>query len=82
MIDYLIIINVFSLIICYYDKLSAIKNKYRISEKLLLLASLLGGTFGFILGMILFHHKTKKLKFKVLEPIFLILWIIIIIQYI
>lgn len=80
MIDYLIIINIISLIICYIDKRKAINHKYRIPELFLIYISLIGGTFGFSLGMILFHHKTKKIKFNVLEPVFIILWIIILIK--
>jgi uncharacterized membrane protein YsdA (DUF1294 family) len=51
------------------DKYKAIKNNYRISENTLLLISILGGGIGSLLGMILFHHKTKKLKFQILVPI-------------
>lgn len=65
MIKYLIILNVITFLIYGLDKNKAIKKKERISEfALLLLAAL--SPFGAILGMICFHHKTKKLKFKIL----------------
>lgn len=73
---YLIIINVISLLICYIDKFKAIHHKYRIPENILILISLIGGCFGFIIGMNLFHHKTKKTKFK-LVYLFVIIWGII-----
>ena len=38
--------------------------------------SLLGGCFGTLLGMYLFHHKTKKLKFKLI-PVICIIWILV-----
>ena len=67
---YLIIgINLLSFILMGIDKLKAIKNTYRISENTLLLISILGGGIGTLSGMILFHHKTKKLKFQILVPI-------------
>lgn len=78
MIYYLIIINIISFIICFIDKRKAIKHKWRIPENVLLFISFIGGVFGFMISMVLFHHKTKKAKFLILEPIFMILWIFII----
>ena len=82
MIYYLIFVNIITFIICGYDKLMAIKHRYRIPEDILLFLSFIGGCLGFILGMLIFRHKTKKLKFTVLEPIFLGIWIYIIIRMI
>lgn len=76
---YLVIINVLAFLICYIDKRKAIKNKRRISERTLLFISLIGGCFGFLFGMYLFHHKTKKPKFK-LVYFYVIIWIIIILM--
>lgn len=78
MIKYLIIINIITFIMYGIDKQQAIKNNYRISETTLLTLSLIGGSLGSILGMIIFHHKTKKIKFKLLNTIFLIIHILII----
>ena len=78
---YLIIINIISLFICIIDKVKSIHNKYRISEKTLLFLSGIGGCFGMALGMNISHHKTKKLKFK-LVYILCIIWIFIIYKYI
>ena len=77
MINYLIIINVMGLIICYIDKRKAIKNKYRIPENILMVISLIGGCLGFFLGMILFRHKIRKSKFYISIPLIIIMWIII-----
>lgn len=79
---YLIIMNILSFIICGFDKIMAIKHKYRIPEDVLLFLSFIGGCFGFILGMFIFRHKTKKAKFKALEPVFLCMWFYIIIRMI
>lgn len=75
MIYYLITINFIAFIICGCDKLMAIKHKYRVPENILLFLSFIGGCLGFIIGMYIFRHKTKELKFKLLEPIFLCIWI-------
>lgn len=61
----------------FLDKKKSIKNKYRIKEKTLLTLSLIGGCFGSLTGMYLFHHKTRKIKFKIIY-IFCIIWIILI----
>ena len=76
---YLIIINIITFLLCIIDKIKAIKQKYRIPEKTLLLLSLIGGCFGMVLGMNISHHKTKKIKFK-LVYLFCIIWIIILIK--
>lgn len=77
---YMIFINVLSFFICYIDKRHAIKKNWRIPEKMILFFSFIGGTFGFTLGMMLFHHKTKKAKFYLLEPLFCILWLYLLIK--
>lgn len=43
-----------------YDKYAAIKGKYRIPERHLLFAALLGGAFGALFTILLFRHKTSK----------------------
>ena len=82
MIYYLIILNLIAFIICGYDKIMAIKHKYRVPENILLFLSLIGGCLGFTIGMYIFRHKTKKLKFTLLEPIFICLWIYLLIRMI
>ena len=79
LIIYLVIINLIAFLLCYIDKRNAIKNIYRISETSLLSISLIGGCFGMLFGMYMFHHKTRKLKFK-LVYIFVIIWIIILLK--
>lgn len=74
---YLVILNLFSYLLVAIDKRKAIKNKYRISEKTLFIFSFIGGSLGTLIGMFMFHHKTKKLKFLIGIPILLILNIFI-----
>ena len=79
-IIFFLLINILSFLLFGIDKQKAIKKKYRISEFTLLLISFLGGSIGSLLGMIIFHHKTKKIKFILLIPLFLIINIIIFIK--
>jgi len=80
LIKYFIFINILGFITCIIDKYFAIKNKYRISEKILILISFLGGVFGFVIGMHLVRHKTKKITFNIPIYIILIIWIFIIVR--
>ena len=72
---YLITIYICQFLIMGLNKLLAIKKKNRISEKTLLINAFLGGSIGALLGMYTFRHKTKKLKFQLLYPLFLIIHI-------
>lgn len=58
--DYLLLINVASFILMGVDKASAIRNGSRIPEKWFFTISMLGGPLGVFLGMLVFHHKTRK----------------------
>ena len=78
MSGYYIAINLIAFIIYGIDKRRAIKNRYRVPEKTLLALAFLGGALGAVLGMYTFRHKTRKLKFTVLVPVFLIVHIIIV----
>ena len=67
---YFILINIISFLIYSIDKLQAIRNNNknivsRISEKLLLLSSFVGGSIGSFLAMVIFRHKIKKLSFMI-----------------
>ena len=71
--NYLLIINIISFVLMGIDKIQAIRNKQRISEASLLIISLIGGSIGTILSMIIFKHKIRKIKFLLLVPLFLII---------
>ena len=78
MLNLLIIWNVIVFAVYGIDKLKAIKNGWRISEKALLMLAFCMGGVGAYLGMQTFRHKTKKLKFKILVPLAILLNIAII----
>ena len=77
-IYYMILINGISIILYGIDKVLSIRKAYRISEFTLLMTGFLGGVIGSILGMKFFRHKTLKLKFKILNLLYLIMWCFII----
>ena len=60
----LIGINVLTFVVYGVDKWNAKQGKWRISEATLLMLAVVGGTIGALLGMQVWHHKTKHLKFK------------------
>ena len=69
---YIIVINTLTFILFGIDKLKAVAKKWRISESYLLGFSLIGGAFGAILAMGIFHHKTRKPKFVIGVPLMLV----------
>ena len=74
MIKYLITINIITFIIFGLDKYLDIKDKRRISEKTLLTLSFLGGCYLEFIAMELFRHKTKKLKFYIVNLTLIVLY--------
>lgn len=70
----LLALNLLSLIFYAMDKWKARRGKWRISETTLLLVAFIG-PLGAFLGMRLVRHKTKHWKFRILVPLFLLLWI-------
>jgi len=74
---YLVVINVAAFALYGIDKNRAVRNAWRISEKVLLGAALAGGAVGALIGMQFFRHKTKHLKFNLLVPACLVLWVVI-----
>ena len=79
---YLLIINLVSFTMFYIDKRKAIKDKWRIKESSLHLASFAGGVYGSIAAMFLFHHKTKKIKFCIITASALIFNIFVLVRII
>ncbi len=65
--------NMITFLMMGIDKWKAKHEKRRISEKTLLLSSFAMGAIGSGAGMLVFHHKTRKLKFQILVPLSLIL---------
>ena len=77
---YLILINVLGLVIMHRDKNMARRGQWRIPENTLRAIAVLGGSIGVFLGMQLFRHKTRKLKFVMGIPIILAFQAFLILQ--
>ena len=72
---YLAVINIITFGLYGLDKYRAMNNMWRIPGKTLLGAAAIGGAYGAYLGMRIFHHKTKHLKFQIGVPIMMLVWI-------
>ena len=58
-----LILNLAALAMYGADKAAAQQRRWRTRESVLLTLSLMGGAFGGLLAMLLFHHKTRKPAF-------------------
>ncbi len=74
---YLILINALGFLLMLVDKYKARKNLWRIPEKTLFAAALLGGSLGCLMGMYTVRHKTKHLSFTLGIPVILVVQIVL-----
>lgn len=72
-IFYLIFMNLTGFALMGLDKYKARRHLWRIPEKTLFAASLLGGSAGTLAGMYFFHHKTRHWYFVLGMPVILII---------
>ena len=75
---YCIVVNLYTFILYGRDKNKARNNEYRVPEKVLIGLAFAGGAVGALCGMRIFRHKTKHWKFKILVPLSVALWVIVI----
>ncbi|WP_085023232.1 DUF1294 domain-containing protein [Anaerovibrio sp. JC8] len=73
---YLVIINIIAVAVYGWDKMCAIRHKWRVPEKTLLAIAVIGGSLGALFAMSLFHHKTLHLKFKYGVPVIMLLQVV------
>ncbi|MBQ6795820.1 MAG: DUF1294 domain-containing protein [Clostridia bacterium] len=64
-----LIINSILFLMYGVDKFKAKHNMWRISEFMLIAPAYIFASFGAMLGMIVFNHKTSKTKFRILVPL-------------
>ncbi len=62
--------NFFVMLFYALDKSRAIRGVRRIRESTLLILAFFMGGIGAMFGMILFNHKTSKIRFRILVPLF------------
>lgn len=68
LIIYIIVINLIGFFIMGADKSRAKRKRWRVAEKKLFLIALLFGSIGILVGMYVFHHKTRHLSFRLGIP--------------
>jgi len=73
---YFIAISIITFFYFGWDKMRAELNKRRVSEKMLWILSLLGGSLSALLAMHFFRHKTKKFSFQAGMAIILMIQIL------
>ena len=71
-------INLLAFILFGVDKVRAKRRLWRIPERVLIGTAVLGGSVGAILGMMVFHHKTKHAKFRCGLPLILLVQLLLI----
>ena len=78
-IGYLTIINAIAFALMLTDKANARKKLWRVPERVLFAAALLGGSVGSLLGMYLARHKTKHPKFVIGIPVILVIQVVLVV---
>ena len=73
---YLLVVNISTVAVYGWDKLSAKQGWQRVPEKILLRVALLGGSVGAMAAMTFFRHKTRHLKFIYGVPLIFVLQIV------
>lgn len=74
---YLIFINLTGFALFGIDKSKARRHAWRIPEKTLFAAAVLGGSPGCIAGMYFFRHKTRHFSFTIGLPVILLAQILL-----
>ncbi len=74
---YLLLINIITFALYAIDKLNAKTDSWRISERMLILFAVAGGSVGALLGMYICRHKTRKTKFKIVIPVVLVVQLVL-----
>lgn len=74
---FLVSINILAFIVYGIDKWRAAHGRWRIPEYTLLGLAVIGGSIGALIGMKVWHHKTKHKKFVLGLPAILLIQLII-----
>ena len=77
LVIYLLAVNFFAFILYGIDKKRARNREWRISERALIGIAVIGGSVGAILGMHVFHHKTRHWYFRYGLPVILIIQVLL-----
>lgn len=78
-VEYLLIsLNILTFVVYGVDKWRAAHNRWRIPEATLLGLAIIGDSMEALLGMKVWHHKTKHKKFVLGLPLILIAQLVIV----
>lgn len=78
---YLIAVSILAAILTIYDKASAKKHGFRISEATLMLCGVFFGAMAEFFTMLIIHHKTRHIKFMLGLPLIILLQLAAIAAY-
>ena len=67
--EIMVFLNIATFLLFGFDKLMAKNKKGRVPELVLLLLSLFFGGIGAMFGMLVFNHKTSKIRFRFFVPL-------------
>lgn len=70
---YVFTMNILGVLLMGTDKIRSLEKRFRIPERTLFLVSLSGGSLGTLLGMWVFHHKTRHWYFRLFMPLIFLL---------
>lgn len=73
----LFILNVVTFGLYALDKNHAVYAQSRVPEAVLLGLTVIGGSYGACMGMLLFRHKTRHRAFQITAPLFFVIWVAI-----
>ena len=74
---FLLGMNILGFLLMLSDKQRAKRGYWRIPERTLFLVAIFGGSLGSILGMCMFHHKTKHWYFVLGMPLIFLIQLIV-----
>lgn len=77
----LIGLNMITFLFYGFDKSGAVRGGLRIPEVVLHLLALLGGSPAALLGQMIFRHKTRKLTFRIIFVLIVLVQIVAVILY-
>lgn len=75
---YIILMNIIGFALMGIDKWKAKNHAWRVPESTLFIVAIIGGSIGSIIGMRVFHHKTRHWYFVYGMPAILIIQLLII----
>ncbi len=78
---YFISVNIVGFLFMGLDKWKAKKHAWRIPEATLFIIAIIGGAAGSVIGMWVFHHKTRHWYFKYGMPAILAVHILLLVLF-